>query len=219
MIKASTTLYLELSDSAENKNRYRSKLLDFDDQRFYIDYPVEQVTNKPHFFLPGTQFRVWYLGEDSAIYLFNSEVLGKVERKLPMLVLSDPGFDQYIRVQRREYVRIDAAVDTAVHPMKQEFEPFTSVTLDISGGGAAVLLPNNHPLEPEMHVFLWLSLSYQTGEILAVKVKARLVRVLEEKGITKGSFQFVDISEQERQKIVRFCFEKQLAIRKKEMNL
>ena len=72
---------MELNDTNDKKKRYRSKLLDLDGEQLFIDFPVEDESKKAKYFLLGTEFRVWFLGTDQAIYLFNSEIEGKVERK------------------------------------------------------------------------------------------------------------------------------------------
>ena len=40
-----------------------------------------------------------------------------------------------MKIQRSQFVRIETAVDVAIHPMNREFEPFTAMTEDISAGG------------------------------------------------------------------------------------
>ncbi|MFA9556124.1 flagellar brake protein [Evansella sp. AB-rgal1] len=218
MIKIGSTIFLELNDPDGDKKRYRSKVLDSEGDCLYIDYPVEEVSKKAHFLLEGTQCRAWFVGKDKAIYLFNTEVLGKLEREFPMLVLSDPKSENYIRIQRRQYVRIELPIDVAVQPLSNNVHPFTTVTIDISGGGMALLLPSNHTLKQDDEVNSWLPLHYQSGEITYINVTAKVVRIIPEKDNDKGSFQFVAIKEGDRQKIVRFCFEKQLAHRKVKTN-
>ncbi|UCZ54752.1 flagellar brake domain-containing protein [Bacillus shivajii] len=214
MVKVGSMIFLETNNSEEDKKRYRSKILDYAKERIYIDFPVDEQTKKPKFFLQGTQFRAWFLGEDGAIYVFQTEVLGKVDGKLPMLILDDPGKKKYVRIQRRQYVRVDTSVDVAIQ-LPQSKETFTSISLDISGGGMAIHLPHDHNLNPEDKVDAWLSLAYQSGEISYMKTKARLVRVISEHSRERGSFEFVDISEHDRQMIVRYCFEKQMEMRRK----
>lgn len=221
MIKVGNTIFFELSVSTDKDHvRYRSKILDYASDKIYVSFPVNEKTHKQATFMEGTQVRAWFLGEDEAIYLFNSQLLSKEKHKdIPMLVFQDPGKEQYIRVQRREFVRIETAVDVAVYPLDGEFSPFTTVTADVSAGGMALVLPDKHGLKEGKNVQVWLALNYQSGEILYLSTKANFIRVFTDKGITKGSFKFVDFKEGEQQKITRFCFEKQLAMRNKERNI
>ncbi|MBU9714257.1 flagellar brake protein [Evansella tamaricis] len=215
MIKVSTNLFLELNDPDHERKKYRSKLLDYQDNQLFIDYPVDEETKKPHFLFPGTELKVWFIGKDEAIYLFHTEVLGKLEKKIPMLIIHDPGQQNYIRIQRRQYVRIDTAIDVAIHSIDQSFPPFTTITLDISGGGIATLIPKNNKLPDNTVVSLYFPLHFQTGDIYFIKTKGKLIRIIEKQGQRKGSFQFIDLTEGDRQKIVRYCYEKQLNLRKK----
>ncbi|WP_280768248.1 flagellar brake protein [Salipaludibacillus daqingensis] len=216
MIKIGNIIHLELNNPDEEKKRFKSKILDHDNGQVFIDYPVDQKTKKPSFFLEGTEVRVWFMGKDQAIYLFQTEVVGKYEKKFPMLVLKDPGKEEYIRIQRRQYVRVDTNIDVAVYSSINKFTPFTTVTADVSGGGMALVLPEDHSISSEDIITTWLALPYQSGEMNYLEVRARAIRIFKERGRIKGSFEFVDTGELDRQKIVRYCFERQLALKKKE---
>ncbi|WP_235849072.1 MULTISPECIES: flagellar brake protein [Bacillaceae] len=215
-MKVSNTIYLEIMDSMEKKKRFRSKIHDLIGQQIFIDYPIDEETLKTRSFIEGDKFKVWFLGKDEAVYSFKTEVIGKVERKFPMLILKDPGKDEYKRIQRRQYVRIDTFIDVAIQPIEQIFQPFTSTSIDISAGGMAVSLPDNHPMTEKDEVVLWFPLNLQSSDMIYIKVKAKLVRIILSEGRLKGSFQFIELDEKMRQKIVRYCFEKQLSLRKKE---
>lgn len=216
LIKVGNTIHLELNNTDEGRKRFKSKILDYDSGQVFIDYPVDQKSKKPSFFLEGTQFRVWFIGKDQAIYLFETEVLGKDEKKFPMLVLKDPGKQEYVRIQRRQYVRVSTNIDVAVYSLTNKFAPFTTITTDLSGGGLALVLPEKHSINPLDVLRLWLAVPYQSGEMSYIEIRAKAIRVFKERDRIKGSFEFVDIGEAECQKIVRYCFEKQLALKKKE---
>ncbi|WP_096190639.1 flagellar brake protein [Evansella halocellulosilytica] len=215
MIKIGSVIYIETNSSEEDKKRYRSKILDYERDQIFIDFPVDEQSNKPIYFLQGTQLRAWFLGEDEAFYLFHTEVLGKSERNIPMIILHDPGTDKYARIQRRQYVRVDTSVDVAVQ-LPHSKKLFTSISLDISGGGMAVELPVGHDLKAGEEVTAWIALAYQSGEINHIKTRSYIVRILQDNSREKASFQFVGLNEQKRQMIVRYCFEKQLERRRKQ---
>ncbi|MFB4163439.1 flagellar brake domain-containing protein [Alteribacillus sp. JSM 102045] len=77
-------------------------------------------------FLEGTQLSAWFIGTDQAVYSFETEGKGRQKDKIKVILISDPG-----RIQRRNYVRIDASIDVAVHPLNNDFSPFLTSTLDI----------------------------------------------------------------------------------------
>lgn len=217
MIKVGQTIHLELKvPDGDQKQRFKSKVLDYERTFVYIDFPVNEENKKPSFFMEGTEFRIWFAGKDQAVYSFETQVLGKVDRGIPMLVLKDPGRDEYIRIQRREYVRVDTAVDVAVHPIRDGLSPFTTVTLDISGGGAALVLQGNHKLREKDVLDLWISIPFRIGGIEYVHAKAEVIRIIDGKSPIKCSCKFTEINEHDRQKVIRYAFEKQLERNRKE---
>ncbi|AOM82787.1 flagellar brake protein [Salisediminibacterium beveridgei] len=217
MIKIGQTIHLELKvPDGDQKQRYKSKLLDYERSFMYIDFPVDEQTSKPSFFMEGTEFRVWFAGKDNAVYSFETQILGKVDRGIPMLVMKDPGKDSYLRIQRREYVRVETALDVAVHPVKEGTKPFTTVTIDVSGGGAALVLQSNHQLKDSEVLNLWIAIPFRIGGIEYINTKAEIIRIIDGKSPIKCSCQFIDIDEGDRQKIIRYAFEKQLERNRRE---
>jgi c-di-GMP-binding flagellar brake protein YcgR len=107
----------------------------------------------------------------------------------------------------------------AIHPLHQEFKPFATMTSDISAGGAAVVLPPQYErqLLPGMVVEAWLVLTMRSGEYHYLKIKAKIVRIFQgENGINKASLQFLDVAPQDRVRLIRYSFERQLEARKAE---
>ncbi|WP_051024222.1 MULTISPECIES: flagellar brake protein [Bacillus] len=129
-----------------------------------------------------------------------------------MVRLKKPDEDDFIKIQRREFVRIETTIDAAIHSSNMEFTPFTTVTEDISAGGTAILIPKDITLSPDSSINTWLALPLKSGIIQYLNIKSRFVRLIEREGSTKNiaSIKFTDISDSDRQIIIRFCFEKQL---------
>lgn len=209
LVKIGSVINLELEDAEGSKQKMRSKILDYNNSRIYIDYPISEATDKPRFFLEGTEFHASFIGKDEAVYAFKTEVTGRVKKNIPMLVLRDPGKDGYSRIQRREFVRIDASLDLAVYSKENMFEPFTTITNDISGGGMSVTLPDNHKLQRHDHILAWISIPYRSGEIQYLNVEAVVIRVRLKDGWSRASFKFERLEEGAREKIIRYAFEKQ----------
>ena len=218
MIKVGDTLTLEpINNQAEEK--YRCKVSDIFEDSIHIDYPVNMHTGKTVFLLNGMQFKASFIGKDGSVYLFDTEVTGKIRQPIPLVVLSYPGENSLIRIQRRQYVRVDAFVDVAIHPKNGEFAPFTAVTSDISAGGAAITLPpGNSSLQPGMVVEAWFVLPMKSGQYHYLKTEAKVVRVFqpEKANIHRASLQFLGLSQQERVILIRYSFEKQLEMRQRE---
>ncbi|OLN23518.1 hypothetical protein BTO30_04615 [Domibacillus antri] len=217
MLEVGVTMLLETFDAASKKEEYRCKVTDLEDGKIYIDYPINVETNKTVFMLDGMQLAANFIdpASSAAVCMFRTEVLGRVKKKIPMLMLRDPGQNEYIRVQRRKFVRVQTAVDVAV---QFDGKPsFATVTDDISAGGAAVLLPHNTMVEEGAEACLYVVIPSSNGENQYLELKASLVRVHsnDKSDRRTASLQFQDISHHDQQLLMRFCFEKQLQLRKK----
>lgn len=207
------TLEPKYSDKSE---KYKCKLVEFSDNNLYIDYPVNVATNRTVFLLDGTQLKVSFVASDGSVYLFETEVKGRTKQNIPMLILAFPGKDNLIKIQRRQYVRVETPLDIALHPINGEFSPFTTITEDISAGGASVLVPASSKFQSGMVIRAWCVLPMQNGEYHYLILNCKIIRVIDHNETrNKLSLQFIDLSGVERQHILRFSFERQLALKKK----
>jgi c-di-GMP-binding flagellar brake protein YcgR len=210
---------LTLEPLAGGEERYKGKILEIKERYIHIGYPIDEKTGKTVFLLDGMQFKASLVGQDDCLYLFETEVTGKVRQPVPMLVLAYPDADKLVRIQRRRYVRVKANADVAIHPLHQEFAPFTTMTTDISAGGAAVVLPPQYhrQLLSGMVVETWLVLAMRSGEYHYLNVKAKIVRTFQsENGVYKASLQFLDVAPQDRVRLIRYSFERQLEAKRVE---
>ena len=133
-----------------------------------------------------------------------------------MLIVSYPGDEHLIKIQRRQYVRIETAIDIALHPLQYEFDPITTMTDDISAGGTGIFVPADTNLQVGMPIQAWLVLLMQNGKYHYMKLLCRVVRIVPNtEGKHRVSLQFIDVSSHERQLLLRFCFERQLELKKK----
>ncbi|WP_181348203.1 flagellar brake protein [Thalassobacillus sp. CUG 92003] len=220
MIEVGQSVTLELWKREQKEpDRYRCKIVDFEDEHVYIDYPVNLATGRTDFFLEGIQFNASFLGRNQSVYTFPTEVAARKKLKIPVLMLTYPGEDELIRIQRRKYVRIERAADIAIQHAEDLFPPFTSVTLDISGGGVAVLLPLNHTVERDQSIKITLVLGTNAGEEKYIFVSGKIVRVVANyhSNRDKASVEFIDISDSDRQTIIQYCFEQQMNQKKQGM--
>ncbi|WP_026694802.1 flagellar brake protein [Peribacillus kribbensis] len=196
--------------------KYQAMVVESRDSSFYIDYPVNLKTRKPVFLLDGSQMKGSFVGQDNNVYLFDTQVLGRKMAKIPMIELQSPTEEELIKIQRRQFVRVETAVDAAVHPIDASFSPFSAVTLDLSAGGACVALPRGTRLNPLTRSKIWLSLPMNSGETIYLCAKSEIIRIDENRGgIQKASIKFEGLDHNERQHLIRFCFERQLGMKKK----
>ncbi|WP_427138687.1 flagellar brake protein [Psychrobacillus psychrodurans] len=213
-IKVGTQLTLEptFTDKTE---KYRCKVVDLDEQFIYIDYPTDTISNRTVFLMDGMQLRATFVEDSKAVYAFQTEVLGKKSKQIPMVRLAFPADSEFLRIQRRDFVRVNTSIDISV---QFEGERYQFVTDDISAGGSAVILNKPVNFKAGDEVTLLIPLLFNNGDLKYVTTLAQVIRIWEKESLTIASLNFTDTDDLDKQQIVRFCFERQLSIRKKTMN-
>lgn len=216
MFKIGTVIMLELK-YGDKLDKFKCKVVEQKENQIYIDYPINTATERTVFLIDGTQLKGSFVSQDNnSVFLFESEVLGRTKQNIPMLILSYPGDEHLVKIQRRQYVRVETTADVAVHSINAEFKPFTTVTDDVSAGGAAILINDKHGVRAGHTIQLWLVLPMQSGEIHYLQVKSKVVRLIPlDDSRMKASLQFVDMNSQDRQLLLRFSFDRQLLMKKK----
>ncbi|MFY3792846.1 flagellar brake protein [Ureibacillus sp. MALMAid1270] len=213
-IKIGTVLTLEPISDTDKIEKFHCKLVESTDRIIYIDYPINTLTKKTAYLMDGSQFRVTFIDGEKTSYAFNTEVLGRKMDSIPMIMLSLPPDEEIIKIQRRQFVRVRTSVDVAVE-FEQHYLQF--VTEDISAGGLALILNSNVPFQENDQVNLTIVLPFSNGDIHYIQTQSLVVRIFELNQMKIASIQFEDIDEVDQQKLLRFCFERQLMIRKKEL--
>ncbi|WP_226034667.1 flagellar brake protein [Aquibacillus saliphilus] len=216
MIKIGTPLTLESSNDGDII-RYRCKVVEHEESNLLVDYPINELSKRTNIFPKGTRFHASFVGSDNSVYQFNTEILGKKNINIPTLVLEYSN-SNLVRIQRREHVRIETAIDIAVHDPASDIEPFTSITQDISGGGLSLVLATGYEFKSGIPLDIWMVLPMDSGGYEYVHAESRVIRVIERPKGKKDllSLKFDNISDKDRQSIIRYCFERQLKVRRKE---
>ncbi|MUK87253.1 pilus assembly protein PilZ [Ornithinibacillus sp. L9] len=213
-MKIGTILRLE----ENNKEKFRCKIIEKNERHLIIDYPINIKSKKTRVFKKDTILTASYVDEDNAVYRFKTVVKGKHKLNVPALSLQIPGQDEIERIQRREYVRIDTAVDLAVHSKNNTFAPFTTVSSDISGGGLSFIIPRGVNLEETETVTLLIVLHMNSGEYQYIGVEGEIVRVINNPNAANiASLKYTSITKPSQQHIIRYCFEVQREQRQKEL--
>jgi c-di-GMP-binding flagellar brake protein YcgR len=213
-LKIGTLLTLEptYTDCSE---KFRCRIVESENNIIFIDYPINVMTNKTAFLVDGAQFRVTFSNEQRDSYCFNTEVLGRRGGDVQMIMMSCPPVEDFIKIQRREYVRVETPVDVAVEHNNRFYQ---LVAEDISAGGIAVQLKSPVGFNEGEYVKLVVVLPFANGDMRYVETEANVVRIFEREDVKVASIQFTNTDDIDQQHIVRFCFERQLMIRKKELN-
>ncbi|WP_110927594.1 flagellar brake protein [Bacillus massiliglaciei] len=215
MLNIGDTLTLK-EGLAQNQEAYKCMVVEMNDHSLFIDYPVNMETGKVIFLPDGTQLKAVFSNEQGAAYMFSSDVLTKIKGHIPMVQISLPPEESFIKIQRREFMRLEASLDAAVHPLNGEFPPFRTLTEDISAGGTAIRLQKNMKINEADFVYLWIALPFQQEGTSYLKLKCAVIRETEkEHGIKELSLRFVEMEEKDTQTIIRYIFEVQLEMKKK----
>jgi c-di-GMP-binding flagellar brake protein YcgR len=218
-MKIGTVLHIELNNPKTKKNdKYRCKVIEINEHSLIIDYPINEITNKTAFLPKGRYFSVSYIGDDEAVYQFTSNITAKIRLNVPALAIEKPNKENIQRIQRREFVRIEATVDVAIHSIDQTFSPFVTVTSDISGGGLSIIAPHNHKLIIGDIVDTWITFLMHENRYQYINVRTEVVFIKTLKNsIELVSLKFIELDKLSQQGIIRFCFEKQREARQKEL--
>lgn len=219
-MKIGSFLTLEIKQVDKKRiEKFRCKIIEKNEYYLFIDYPINEHTKKTSFLPKGTYLTATYVGSDQSVYSFHSQIVAKVKFNIPALAISLPEKSKIIRIQRREHVRIETAIDISVHSSDNvTFTPFVSVTADISGGGVSIILPNKVTLSENAILDIWLVLPMQSKMYQYVYAQTEVIRLKSTAaGVNKASLKFVSIAPQARQQIIQYGFEKQLEARKKEL--
>jgi c-di-GMP-binding flagellar brake protein YcgR len=204
---------------------YKSRVADLNKEYITIEVPMATNSNKYGFFAEKTELEAWVFAPDGSKYQFKTKVVGRRKEGIPVTLLSYPKKEETVRTQRREFIRVPCTEELAIHPEEKAevgFVPFLTKTLDVSGGGLSFSLPGKPPFKDGVNLRWFLYLPLPSGPTLYVSGKGRMVRMIppKEPGLAyKFPVQFTDVTEVERQKIMRFCFERQLQLRNKGIDI
>lgn len=159
-------------------------------------------------------------------FAFPTYVIGHAKQVVPIVTLARPKPDVVQRHQQRDYVRLDATLPMAYAALPEpgeevpdapaaegEPEPLQylgSRTLDISGNGAQIV---THQVLP-VGCKLVMKLDLQGEEL---EIGAEVVRLADQPGSTEARLgvRFTEMSERDRERIVRFIFNEQRSRRQK----
>lgn len=201
-------------DEEESQHEYKSRISDIRDAYIAIEVPISVKTGKLKRLVTGDQISAYYITEGGMKNFFSTEVLGLHEEVIKLVLIKPPELESITRVQRRNYLRVPAKLEIAVNI--QEKLQFIAVTDDVSGGGLSFICDGHLPFKSKEIVSCWLLINYKAGTVEHMPFLAEVVRIKPlETGKQLLMCSFTDIAEYERQKVIRYCFERQFDLRKK----
>lgn len=213
MLYIGLDLTLEMNQDGMVKH-YKGKVADLNDTHFYIYYPINMETKRVAFIPPDTELTVFFTDENSASYCFHTKVSRTVKDTVPLVELPLPGDHHIKRIQRREYVRVETAVDITFRFPEKAIE-FVTVTDNISAGGCAAILPDGVQLQKGEHGTVEFSIKMKSGKMYTMTFQCIVIRTFTRKETEYVSVKYMNPDRNDQQVLTKFCFEKQLAHRKK----
>jgi c-di-GMP-binding flagellar brake protein YcgR len=213
--KINQVLHMQINsiDEEEAKQEYKSRISDIADTYIIMEVPINEKSGRLKRMYVGDELSVFFLTDGGVKNYFTTTVLGFREDVVRMVLIKKPEPEAITKVQRRSFLRVPAELEIAVKLTEQV--QFVAMTDDVGGGGISLLCDGHLPVKSQDTLACWLLLPFKSGKIDHVPFKGEVVRVKTlETGRQQIMMRFSDISDRERQKVIRFCFERQLEFRK-----
>ncbi len=213
--KVNQTLFLQVasSDEEETKIEYKSRIADIAEDRMLIEVPLNEKTGKYKKLYLGDELSAYFLSDGGVKNFFSTHVLGFKEEVIRLIAIENPDPESITKVQRRTFLRVAAELELAI---KFSSVRFLAMTDDVGGGGISFITEGKWQLKSGDILDCWLLLPYKNGSVDHANFRPEIVRVKQlESGRNQVMAKFSEISDGERQKIIRYCFERQLEFRKR----
>ena len=167
-----------------------------DKDRIFLDFP-KVLKNYTQYLNEGKELGVLIYTENG-IRISDSIVLDPPLSE--ELVIEYP--DNFNTIQRREYVRVPMRLELILNKKNRKIR---TQTINISGGGIRFTLNNEIGLNE-----IWSFILYLPGAREPARAEGEILYVIKQDYKIFGVIRFSDISIQERDKLIRLCFEEEL---------
>ena len=194
-------------EEGEYEGIYRTRIEEVGERIIAVGAPYNNGELVP--LREGTKVKLTFWDE-AAVYSFEGKIMQKIAVPIPMFVIELP--DTVAKVQRRNFVRVPALYPVSFRSVtKQGLSDLQKGTMiDLSGGGMRFLTKERVENKSLLYVLLTLPI----GD-LQTPVRVCRAEKLEDSKHYTVSVEFHDISERERDQIIRCVFDIQRAMRKK----
>ncbi|WP_226567908.1 flagellar brake protein [Bacillus stratosphericus] len=213
MLQIGDTITIEYVNENKEVKAAKSKVLENNNDNICINYPGDKETGRTIYLNQQTEITVFFFDENQIPYKCTSEVIGKRKKDIPMIVISIPPKEEMIRLQRREYLRVDTMVKATI--TQTDEEPFDTLIVNMSAGGVAIAVPEHVLLKDYGEVITEFELPLK--EPVKIKAVAEMNRVYqdEQTGKKRAIMEFTEITNDHQQHIMKYCFQQQLLTRVK----
>lgn len=210
-------IYLQLTNEREGqaKYEYKARITDIDDVGMAIEIPIHVDTGRLRRLQVGELIMAYFVSEGGVKNYYDSIVTGLREDTIKQVIIQKPDPKLITKEQRRNYLRVPADLEVAVY-VKEEGLQLLCITEDLSGGGLSFIYGGDaHVFAVDSELACWLLINSRQQKVDHVYFECSIIRVKQlENGSQLVMARMTNIGHTERQKIMRFCFERQLELRK-----
>jgi len=199
--------------STSTRKTYVCQILDTDgEKKFTISGPIYKSTLIPLHI--NTEIEVTYYKESRGRFLFNSTIIEREDKGIYKIKVIRTG--DIVKLQERSYFRLQAATKVLkkhkiVNDRNIRDVEENCTSEDISGGGLRLMCNYEHSIGELVKCFIEIDNSsiFIEGEIIRVeKIDSPDYKFA-------LGVKFLDIKNEDRDKIIRYIFEQQRRLRKK----
>lgn len=208
--KVNDLVYIQVAsaDKSNEEKECKSRIADVEEESFLIEVPIESGSGRIKKLYIGDELSVYFLTESGVKNYFNTYVLGFADDVVQLVRIRKPEPETITKIQRRHFLRVVAELEIALQ-MKDGVR-FVTHTEDVGGGGVSFSCSSVFNLVQGDQLFCWLLIPFKNGSIDHAPFEAEVVRTKKlDAGRTMVMLKFVSISDLERQKLIRYCFERQ----------
>ncbi|WP_185897178.1 flagellar brake protein [Paenibacillus zeisoli] len=212
--KINDLVYIQVASEIEKEEKieYKSRISEMEEDSFLIEVPIPVDGGGMKKLYMGDELSVYFLTDEGVKNYFNTYVLGFVSDNIKLVRIRKPDPESITRIQRRNFLRVTADLEVAVKTPNNI--RFVARTEDIGGGGFSFYCEPQYSLLEGDILHCWVLLPYKNGSIEHVPIEAEIVRTKKlETGRSLVMMKFESISDMERQKLIRYCFERQFDFR------
>jgi c-di-GMP-binding flagellar brake protein YcgR len=214
-IRINDRLQVIIKDSDEEiPTTYLSRVDDISGNDIFIAWPTSQGIRVP---IRENDILTLYLTAGTAVYSANSKIMKMVRSPLPQLVVRV--FGKPTKIQRREFVRVQAMIKICLLPHaekpksdkeeKADSAGITVIPVNISGGGFGLRHPTPFTIGDLYDIKMTIPGEDNTLALTAKVVRCELINDPPIMHAYDVGFAFVQIKESYRRDIVRFIFKRQ----------
>ncbi len=213
--KINQTMYIQtVNELPETPSlTLRSRVADIDAGNIYIEIPLDEKSRRYYRAQVGETMQLYFFTAEGVKHLFTSQVTGFRKDTVNLVSIRKPNLDEISKDQRRSFLRVEANLELAVR--LSDRLKFVAITEDVGGGGVSFVCDRKWPIVQNTLLDCWLLLTYKGGSIAHASFQGEVVRVLPaESDRHLIMMRFKEIADSDQQKVIRYCFERQLDKRK-----